>query len=375
MRLFKKHDVFISYAIEEKHSVAGPVAEYLKKKRINTWYAGNELKVGDSIPATIHRGLHNSKYFILVLSPNYIRHWTILELFTFLHRESLENEKLILPVWHNLDYEEAKNLHPFIAERFAVLTAEGMDVVCAELYEAIREKKKKDLSQTLSKVLRKSSVVILCLAVIFFLCKIYLFNFGQLPSKQYVRDAIEKHTARFQSKLENEIQKEIVTAKAKLVPVDCVIYAYNIFVNTSEFERNEYRFAGEFFTASGFKNIEALGIPPGDAPYTGYGMAANNSYSTGYTWTIKPDTTFYYSFFLVNATPLSFVVDTLYESEEKVHVHVSYKQNIRAVEGTLTYPYKNTQARKQFIQLTGYKPAEEYIFEIKKGMWSISGVK
>jgi hypothetical protein len=375
MRFSKKYDVFISYAIEDKYPVAETIASSLKQNGIKVWYVGSELKVGDAISTVISEGLRNSNYCILILSPFYTRHWTLVELYRFIEKEQLEKKILILPVWHNIDYKEAKEKYPMIADRYAMSTQKGLDAVSESLCEVIRKKKKSDLLHTIKMGSAAAIFLATCVIAILFLWQKYSSPALHLPSKQFVQNAIEKQSADFQAKLENNLRKKVVTSKGKAVPLDSITGAYNMFVTTSKRERNEYRFTGQSTIMSGYKNIEDLGVTISDAPYDGYGISSPTSYLTIAETRFYPDTVFNYSFILLNRSPLSFTIDTLYASAGHLHAHVTYKQNIRSVEGTLTYPNKTAPVRKQQIQLTGYKPSEEYVFELKNGVWSICEVK
>jgi hypothetical protein len=371
----KKYDVFISYAIEDKFTVAEIIASKLKKNGIKVWYGGSELKVGDPISTVINSGLRNSNYCILILSPFYIRHWTIVELYSFIEKEQLEKKILILPIWHNLDYKEAKEKYPIIADRFAMSTQNGLDEVSSELCKVIWQKKKSDSVNRVKRFSIALLFFIACITSIFFIYRNYSPTKSRLPSKQIVQTAIEKRTAEFQSELENNFQKKCAIANGKKVSLDSISNAYTRFVNFTKYDRNEYRFTGQSTVVSGSRNVQDLGISISGTPYNRYGMTNTSNYLLEHCCKLRPDTTFNYSFTLLNDLPLTFVVDTIFESEGKIHAFVTYSQNIRSVEGILSYPLKKSRVRKQLIQFTGYKPTEEYIFEIKNGIWIINEVK
>lgn len=137
--LKSKHwDVFISHATEDKEFVRGLASE-LKSRGLAVWYDDFTLKVGDRLRETIDYGLANSTYGIIVLSPNYFakkKKWTKNELDALMAREK-GNEKSILPVWHNINASELKKIAPILAERLAVPTNLGLDVVVSRLLEAM----------------------------------------------------------------------------------------------------------------------------------------------------------------------------------------------------------------------------------------------
>lgn len=372
MLLFKKYDVFISYAIEDKIPVAETIVSSLKQNGIKVWYVGSELKVGDAISTVIGSGLRNSRYCILILSPNYERHWTIVELYTFIQKEQLEKKILILPVWHNIDYREAREKHPIIADRYAISTKAGLESVSVNLCEVIRSKKKTDRRKAVKQVSVVLIFTIACLAAIYFSYRSMTPSSAFLPSKELVQNLIQKRTDNFQAKLDNDLQKKAVLQQEKKIPADTLIRVYKDFINSGKYERNEYKYNGDVLTATGFTNIKALGIFTSDNPYNGYGIASPACYLFEDTGSASPK----YSFTLTNQAPVSFVIDTLYESgEKKVLVHVVYSQYIRAIQGTYIFSSGRHQPRKQSISITGFKPEEEYFLENRNGTWVLNGAK
>jgi Tol biopolymer transport system component len=129
-------DVFISHASEDKKFVR-PLAQALRDKGLRVWLDEFELKVGDRLRRKIEHGLSNSKYGIVILSPKFFaKRWPQDELDALANRESLD-EKVILPVWHNVDYEQIKKFSPILAGRLAVSTDDGLERVVAELLRAM----------------------------------------------------------------------------------------------------------------------------------------------------------------------------------------------------------------------------------------------
>ena len=73
----------------------------------------------------IDRGLANSRYGVVILSPNYIapeKYWTKAELNGLFQAETI-NGKTILPIWHNLTKKQVTEYSPIIADRKALNTA------------------------------------------------------------------------------------------------------------------------------------------------------------------------------------------------------------------------------------------------------------
>ena len=92
------YDVFISHASEDKIDFVKPFADSLINFGLKVWYDEFELKIGDSLRRSIDRGLVNSKYGIVVLSPSFFaKQWTQYELDGLVARE-MNGVKVILPL-------------------------------------------------------------------------------------------------------------------------------------------------------------------------------------------------------------------------------------------------------------------------------------
>ena len=71
-----KWDVFISYASEDKATVAVPLAEALRQAGVSVWLDAHELRIGDSLSAKIDEGLSLSRFGGVILSPAFLeKHW------------------------------------------------------------------------------------------------------------------------------------------------------------------------------------------------------------------------------------------------------------------------------------------------------------
>src|SRR5690625_877113 len=64
----KIYDVFISHASEDKEEFVKPLAEVLRKEKIEVWYDDFTLEWGMSIRQSIDKGLANSKFGIVIIS-------------------------------------------------------------------------------------------------------------------------------------------------------------------------------------------------------------------------------------------------------------------------------------------------------------------
>lgn len=59
-----ERDVFVSYASEDRETVAKPIAQLLSSLGITVWFDQFDLKIGDSLRRKINEGLTKSRYGI-----------------------------------------------------------------------------------------------------------------------------------------------------------------------------------------------------------------------------------------------------------------------------------------------------------------------
>ena len=133
-------DAFISHAGEDKDSFVRPLAEELRRKGLSIWYDEFSLTVGDSLRESIDRGLAQSRFGIVVLSPNFFnKGWPQRELNALATREASQiGVKVILPVWHNVNKEDVARYSPMLADRVAAPTYKGLEYVVTELLRVIQ---------------------------------------------------------------------------------------------------------------------------------------------------------------------------------------------------------------------------------------------
>lgn len=131
-------DVFISHAWEDKEDIARPLAGALRRAGLRVWYDEFTLTLGDSLRRSIDRGLAQSRYGVVILSPHFFaKEWTQYELDGLVERE-VRSGKTILPVWHGVTGEDVRRFSPTLANKLAVSTTKGLDVVVEEILRALR---------------------------------------------------------------------------------------------------------------------------------------------------------------------------------------------------------------------------------------------
>jgi hypothetical protein len=135
----KKWDVFISHASEDKDELVRPLAMALHLRGISVWYDEFSLRMGDSLRASIDYGLANSRYGVVVISKNFFaKHWPVQELNGLATRE-VRGKKVILPIWHNVSFEEVGTFSPTLADKLASSSDVGVDKLVGDIIRVLEE--------------------------------------------------------------------------------------------------------------------------------------------------------------------------------------------------------------------------------------------
>lgn len=138
----KAMDIFICHATEDKDEVARPITERLEEAGWRVWFDDFELRLGDRLRAGIDDGLRRSRYGAVILSPHFLarKPWTEHELDGLMSCEVAGGgAKVILPIWHGVDFEQVNEYSSALAGRIATSTEKGIDKVIADLDFVLRE--------------------------------------------------------------------------------------------------------------------------------------------------------------------------------------------------------------------------------------------
>jgi len=132
-----KYDVFISHASEDKRLVVNPLARYLKEFGLNVWLDKFELKLGDSLRRSIDRGLAESRFGIVIISPSFIcKEWPKRELDALFSRDDSEGS-IILPVWHKVNKKVVEKFSALLVDKLAASTDDGIKNVAARIFQVV----------------------------------------------------------------------------------------------------------------------------------------------------------------------------------------------------------------------------------------------
>ncbi|MFD4745715.1 toll/interleukin-1 receptor domain-containing protein [Streptomyces rubiginosohelvolus] len=114
-----RYDLFISHASEDKEEFVRPLAASLMQLGVKTWYDEHSLAMGDSLSGSIDKGLQESNYGLVVLSPSFLnKPWPEYE-FRSLVTLEIGERKRILPVWYHVDRSKVMRFSPHLADRYA----------------------------------------------------------------------------------------------------------------------------------------------------------------------------------------------------------------------------------------------------------------
>lgn len=125
---------FISHASEDKADVARPLADELRRRNWRVWFDEFELTAGDSLRRSIDRGLSLSRFGVVILSPSFFaKEWPQRELDGLTAKETESGEKVVLPIWHDVDVETVTRYSPILADKLGLPSEMGPDGLADEL--------------------------------------------------------------------------------------------------------------------------------------------------------------------------------------------------------------------------------------------------
>jgi len=121
--------------------VARPLAEALRSASYEVWFDEYELVLGDSLRQRIDEGLAASRFGVVVLSRRFFeKGWPQSELNGLFAKEMVGGERLILPVWHEIDEDYLASKSPLLADRIGV-PSNSLDQAVEQIIRAIEHRK------------------------------------------------------------------------------------------------------------------------------------------------------------------------------------------------------------------------------------------
>lgn len=132
---------FISHDSRDKDALVRELALEMNKQLCPVWYDEYSLKVGDSLRASIERGLKETRKCIVVLSPHFLSNngWGKIEFNSVFTREIIEEANVILPVWHNVTPKEVYEYSPSLADKLGLSSTLGAKELARLLSNEIKK--------------------------------------------------------------------------------------------------------------------------------------------------------------------------------------------------------------------------------------------
>ncbi len=130
---------FISHDSRDKEPFVRELASKLQTMLCTVWYDEFSLVPGQSLRASIEKGLKTCKKCVLVLSPHFIGNegWTKAEFDSIFTREMLERKNVVIPVWHGVTKEQVYEYSPRLLDRVAISSSVGVDDVARKVLQGI----------------------------------------------------------------------------------------------------------------------------------------------------------------------------------------------------------------------------------------------
>ena len=109
----KEYDIFLSHANADKEDYVDELYKTLRLLKIRIFYDKESLSWGDNWKNKIEEGLQKSEFGIIIISNNFFdREWTEKELVELLNRQNEKNQKIVLPLLHNISFDDLKKHYP-----------------------------------------------------------------------------------------------------------------------------------------------------------------------------------------------------------------------------------------------------------------------
>jgi hypothetical protein len=368
------YDVFISHAVEDKIPFVTELCCRLKKEGLSIWYSGAELNSGDSISRAIDEGLDNSRYGIVVLSPNYLaKNWPLREFYLLLAREK-NGEKVILPVLYNITPEELALEDLTMADRMGIKASLGIDIVVDRLLKAIhkdkasKKKRQKDLQNKIAVALGIAVAVMFSGYGVVFMREARKLR----PSDEILTELLEERIATMDSKIASDYVAPLTRRGAVPVGKEQIDSAFTAFQNAKMSFRNEYEFHSSERTIRSKKNVNAGLLIHVESlrPADDYGFKGG---AVRYWLTERSSGFSNVLYGLVNTDPATWAIQKKeFVNDSTFAIKVQYESGIRYIEVKLSIAGGPRGMKRHEMELVGFAPEESYRLVRRGRKWVIA---
>ncbi len=136
------YDLFVCHSSADKEEIVQPLVRNLERRGVDVWYDDFEISIGDDIREAIEEGISDSRYGIVVLSPDFVEaDWAGAELSSLTAREHSEDiDKILLPVRYEIEMDALREHVPLLASRFArEIQEDNVDEIAKEIDDLIAD--------------------------------------------------------------------------------------------------------------------------------------------------------------------------------------------------------------------------------------------
>jgi tetratricopeptide (TPR) repeat protein len=133
------YDVFISHASEDKARFVDAFVDALRERGLQVWYDSNEIRVGDDFRRRMDEGLSQSRFGVVVLSPNFFKFWPQAELSALFNQAATFDQTRILPIRLDLDHATLTARSPLLATRAALGWELGVRALAERIHDRVRD--------------------------------------------------------------------------------------------------------------------------------------------------------------------------------------------------------------------------------------------
>jgi hypothetical protein len=139
-------DIFLSHSSLDKEEYVSELSDKLEDKGLNIFEDVKVFQIGQSQTEMMNMGILNSRFVVVFLSSNFIESgWSDYEFKSFLNREINEKRIIILPIWHNVSFEEVQNYNPYLVDKFALDTAKyTVNQIVESIYQVVKNSVEED---------------------------------------------------------------------------------------------------------------------------------------------------------------------------------------------------------------------------------------
>jgi tetratricopeptide (TPR) repeat protein len=135
------YDFFFSYKRKDASQFVGELAGAIQDRGYGVWFDEFEIKPGDSITASIERGLSNSLIVVLFLTQNYFEGWSEQERRSAFNLFVSQKTRLV-PLWLEIDSAYVSQKAPFLSDLAAIVIdavkPSTVEDVCKKLENLIK---------------------------------------------------------------------------------------------------------------------------------------------------------------------------------------------------------------------------------------------